>query len=250
MSAAPVFSTVMWAPSDKQGPLVTRRRGSATASYPTRAQPRRGSVDARTRCMATAKPTAAPLPPPCLQIPTASTAFGLRVLPEPRAAKSVRWEDYKFPGAEAEIAHPRMPVPVSTPAVSAKFSKSERKYQSPPECRPFRLLDLPVYHPEDVRTELNGRLVKTLNDVVPLGQSYPVLSPACAHIQYELLSIGHDLANISVTRLTYIADALPDVLRRIRRLANNVLAISATQYEADRLQALADTVRQIRKARV
>lgn len=63
-----------------------------------------------------------------------------------------------------------MPVPVSSTAVSAKYTKSEGKYQSPPECRPFRLLDLPVYHPDDVRTELNGRLVKTLNDVVPLGQ--------------------------------------------------------------------------------
>jgi hypothetical protein len=123
-----------------------------------------------------------------------------------------------------------MPVPVSTSAVSFKFTKSEGKYQSPPECRPFRLLDLPAYHPEDIRTELNGRLVKTLNDVVPLGQvrrllfllwtqlltvlfvlqTYPILSPACAYIQYELLSLGHELANISSTRLNYIADALPE----------------------------------------
>lgn len=42
------------------------------------------------------------------------------------------------------------------------------------------------------------------------------------------------------------------VLRRIRRLTNNVLVLStpATQADADRLLELADAARQIRKASV
>ncbi|KDN47688.1 hypothetical protein RSAG8_03478, partial [Rhizoctonia solani AG-8 WAC10335] len=50
----------------------------------------------------------------------------------------------------------------------------------------------------------------------------------------------------------FIADNLPDILRRIRRLTNNVLVLNtpATQGDANQLRALADAVRQIRKTAI
>ncbi|CAE6508419.1 unnamed protein product [Rhizoctonia solani] len=236
MSATPViFSSVMWAPNDKYGSLVTRRRGSGTVSHAVRgAQPciasRRNSVDARGRRSA------------C----TASVNnLGHAVQPDTKAPKSVRWllDEYKFPTEEPQEDKIRMPVPVPVKSTVSKPASN------PPACRPFHILELPVYEPEDVRAELNGRLLKTLNDVVPLSQAYPIMSPAAAHVQYELYCIGHELANITSTRLAFIADNIPDVLRRIRRLTNNVLVLAtpATLGDADRLQALANAARQIRK---
>lgn len=241
MSGPPVVLTsVMWGPADKHGPLVTRRRGSGTMPYAVRGtQPcstsRRGSVDARTRST---------LRPICT---ATANSLGVTAEPEKRAAKSVKWllDEYKFPAEDPgpQDTKPRMPVPVPVKKSPAKFASN------PPPCRPFHILELPVYRPEDVRTELNGRLLKTLNDVVPLGQTYPIMSPAASYVQYELYSIAHELASISTTRLNFIADNIPDVLRRIRRLTNNVLVLStpATQADADRLQALANAARQIRK---
>ncbi|KAG9089373.1 hypothetical protein FRC06_001575 [Ceratobasidium sp. 370] len=230
--STPVFTTVMWAPSDKYGPLVTRRRGSGTV--PRTAPGRRGSVDACTRSTS-AKGCAAP-------------AHGHRAEPERRGVKTVRWllDDYKVPAEEPKVEPHRMPVPV---IVKNPSTKSDLQ---PPACRPFKLLELPAYHPEDVRLELTNRLVKTLNDVVPLGQAYPILSPACVHIQHELISITCELADISVARLTFIADNIPDILRRIRRLTSNILtaSLSATQLEAERLQRYADSARQIRKTQI
>ncbi|KAJ1303894.1 hypothetical protein OPQ81_008306 [Rhizoctonia solani] len=223
---AVVFSSTMWATNDKYGSLITRRRGSAT--QPCIAS-RRSSVDARGRPICTAS----------------VNNLGHAVQSDQKAPKSVRWafDEYKFPAQEPQEQDIRMPVPVPTsPTVSKPAS-------NPPTCRPFHILELPVYHPEDVRAELNGRLLKTLNDVVPLSEGYPIMSPAAAHIQYELYSIGRELANTTSTRLVFIADNLPDVLRRIRRLTNNVLVLDtpATQGEANRLQALANAARQIRK---
>ncbi|KAH7333965.1 hypothetical protein B0J17DRAFT_120295 [Rhizoctonia solani] len=156
MSGAPVvFSSVMWTPSDKYGPLVTRRRGSGTASHAVRgAQPciasRRTSVDARRRSVCTAS----------------ANSLGQSAQPEVKAPKSVRWllEEHKFPTDEPQEDKIRMPVPVPV-----KHSVSKPAFQ-PPACRPFHILELPVYHPEDVRAELNTRLLKTLNDIVPLCQ--------------------------------------------------------------------------------
>jgi hypothetical protein len=159
MSGPPVFSTVMWAPSDKYGPLVTRRRGSGTMPHIGRGtQPcsasRRGSVDARAR--STSRPVC-----------TATTnSLGLSTEPKKKAAKSVKWllEDYKSPPEESKDDKSRMPTPVRVKNTSVK------SVSRPPSCRPFHTLELPVYHPDDVRIELTGRLLKTLNDVVPLGQ--------------------------------------------------------------------------------
>ncbi|KAG8713008.1 hypothetical protein FRC11_013599 [Ceratobasidium sp. 423] len=229
-----IFSSVMWTPYDKYGSLVTRRRGSGTVSHAVRGtQPciasRRNSVDARRRSVCTAS----------------ANNLGHAVQPDTKAPRSVRWllDEYKFPTEEPQEDKIRMPVPVRVnPTVSKPAS-------NPPACRPFHILELPVYEPEDVRAELNRRLLKTLNDVVPLSQAYPITSPAAAHIQYELYRIVHELANITSTRLAFIADNLPDVLRHIRRLTNNVLALStpATLGDANRLQALANAARQIRK---
>ncbi|EUC64486.1 hypothetical protein RSOL_513280 [Rhizoctonia solani AG-3 Rhs1AP] len=238
MSGTPVvFSSVMWAPSDKYGPLVTRRRGSGTVSHAVRGtQPciasRRNSVDARAR----------------RSVCTASNTIGHAAQPEAKAPKSVRWllDEYKFPTEEPQEVKIRMPVPVP---VKSSVSKSA---SNPPACRPFHILELPVYHPEDVRAELNGRLLKTLNDVVPLSQVYPIMAPAAVHIQHELYAVSHELANTTTTRLVFIADNLPDILRRIRRLTNNVLVLAtpATQDDANRLQALANAARQIRKTAI
>ncbi|QRV81193.1 hypothetical protein RhiJN_09208 [Ceratobasidium sp. AG-Ba] len=228
----PVFSSVMWAPSDKYGSLVTRRRGSGTVART--APGRRGSIDT---CARSASNKACAAPP-----------LGHRAEPDRRAVKTVRWlEDYKYPTDKPKADSYRMPVPVvvqNTPA----FSKPSQ----PPACLPFKVLELPVYHPDDVRSELTNRLVKTLNDVVPLGQTYPILSPGCVHIQHELISITRELTNISAARLNFIADNIPDILRRIRRLTNNILAttLPATQYEAEKLQGYADSARQIRKTQI
>ncbi|CUA69333.1 hypothetical protein RSOLAG22IIIB_08455 [Rhizoctonia solani] len=225
----------MWGPSDKYGPLVTRRRGSGTASHAMRGTPpciasRRNSVDTRGR----------------RSVCTASTNnLGYVAQPEEKAPKSVRWllDEYKFPTEDPQEDKIRMPVPVP---VKSSVSKPA---SNPPACRPFHILELPVYHPEDVRVELNGRLLKTLNDVVPLSEAYPIMAPAAAHVQHELYSVSHELVNTTTTRLAFIADNLPDILRRIRRLTNNVLVLTtpATQDDANRLQALANAARQIRK---
>ncbi|CAE7086658.1 unnamed protein product [Rhizoctonia solani] len=239
MSGPPiVFSSVMWGPSDKHGPLVTRRRGSGAASHAVRGtQPciasRRNSVDARRK----------------LSVCTASAnSLGHSAQPEAKAPKEVRWllDEYKFPTEEPQEDKIRMPVPVP---VNPTFSKPA---SNPPACRPFHILELPVYHPEDVRAELNGRLLKTLNDVVPLSQVYPIMAPAAAQIQHELYAVSHELASTTTARLVFVADNLPDILRRIRRLTNNVLVLTtpATQDDADRLQALAYAARQIRKTAI
>ncbi|KAG8735315.1 hypothetical protein FRC10_010745 [Ceratobasidium sp. 414] len=228
--STPVFSTVMWTPSDKYGSLVTRRRGSGT--IPRTAPGRRGSVDACARSTSV-KNCAAP-------------AHGYRAEPERRGVKTVRWlDEYKFPAEEPKVEPYRMPVPVIVQ--NPTISKSDLQ---PPACRPFKLLELPAYHPDDVRLGLTNRLVKTLNDVVPLGQAYPILSPACVHIQHELISITCELVNISEARLNFIEDNIPDILRRIRRLTGNILtaSLSVTLLEADRLQRYADSARQIRKS--
>jgi hypothetical protein len=174
MSGPPVFSTVMWAPSDKYGPLVTRRRGSGTMPHAVRGtQPcsasRRSSVDARARST---------LRPICT---ATANSLGVSAEPEKRAAKSVKWllEDYKFPVEESKDDKSRMPVPVRVKNTSAK------SVSNPPSCRPFHILELPVYHPDDVRTELTGRLLKTLNDVVPLGQ-VGFAEFGCFHFAYDL----------------------------------------------------------------
>ncbi|KAB5592306.1 hypothetical protein CTheo_4236 [Ceratobasidium theobromae] len=242
MSGPPVaFSNVMWAPSDKYGPLITRRRGSGTIAHNVRGtQPcsasRRGSMDARARST---------LRPICI---ATANSFCVSTEHEKKAAKSVKWllDEYKFPAEDSKTDNTRMPVPVRS------RSSTTKPTSHPPACRPFHLLELPVYHPDDVRTELNGRLLKTLNDVVPLGQAHPIMSTPAAYIQHEVYSIAHELADISMARLAFIADNIPDVLRRIRRLTNNVLVLStpATQADADRLLELADAARQIRKASV
>lgn len=160
MSGPPVaFSNVMWAPSDKYGPLITRRRGSGTIAHNVRGtQPcsasRRGSMDARARST---------LRPICI---ATANSFCVSTEHEKKAAKSVKWllDEYKFPAEDSKTDNTRMPVPVRS------RSSTTKPTSHPPACRPFHLLELPVYHPDDVRTELNGRLLKTLNDVVPLGQ--------------------------------------------------------------------------------
>ncbi|QRW22768.1 hypothetical protein RhiXN_07804 [Rhizoctonia solani] len=239
MSGTPViFSTVMWASNDNHGPLVTRRRGSGTMPYAVRGtQPciasRRGSIDSRgrRRSVCTA--------------PANNNTIGHAVQPDKAAPKSVRWDPSvdKYPEEEAQENKIRMPVPVP---VNSSVSKSA----SPPACRPFRIIDLPVYHRDDVRTELNERLLKTLNDVVPLSQKYPLMAPAAAYIQDELYAIAQDLAEISYSRQTYIADNIPDVLRRIRRLAGNIYVLPSppTQDDVYRLLSLANDARQIRIA--
>ncbi|CAE6439765.1 unnamed protein product [Rhizoctonia solani] len=237
MSGPPVvFSTVMWAPSDNYGPLVTRRRGSGTMPYAVRGtQPciasRRSSIDTRGRrrsgCIAS------------------TSNLGHATQPDKAAPKSVRWnlEEDKYPTDEPQENKIRMPVPVP---VKSSVSKPP---SSPPVCRPFHILELPVYRRDDVRTELNERLLKTLNDVVPLSQNYPIMSPAAAYVQYELYAICCELAEITYPRQTFIADNIPDVLRRIRRLASNIAALPTppTQGDANRLQSLANDARQIRK---
>ncbi|KAG8710322.1 hypothetical protein FRC09_000184 [Ceratobasidium sp. 395] len=228
----PVFTTVMWAPSDKYGPLVTRRRGSGTV--PRTASGRRGSVDACAR-FTPVKGCAAPF-------------HGHRAEPERRGVKTVRWlDDYKLAADEPKVDSHRMPVPVIV-----KNSTTAKADLQPPAGRSFKVLELPSYHPDDIRSELSNRLVKTLNDVVPLGQAYPILAPGCVNIQHELIAITCELADISVARLTFIADNIPDTLRRIRRLTSNILAAAfpATQHEANRLQGYADSARQIRKTQV
>ncbi|CAE6447549.1 unnamed protein product [Rhizoctonia solani] len=239
MSGPPVvFSSVMWAPSDKYGPLVTRRRGSGSVSHAVRGtQPciasRRNSVDTRGRrsvCTASAN------------------NLGQSAQPEVKAPKSVRWllDEHKFPTDEPQEDKIRMPVPVSVK------SSVPKPASQPPACRPFHILELPVYHPEDVRAELNARLLKTLNDVVPLCQTYPIMSPAGVHVQYEVYSISQELANTTEARLVFIADNLPDILRHIRRFTSNLLVFNtpATQGDAARLQAMANAVRQIRKTKI
>ncbi|CAE6438391.1 hypothetical protein RSOLAG1IB_06125 [Rhizoctonia solani AG-1 IB] len=231
-----VFSAVMWGPYDNSGSLTARRRDSGTVPHTTwTAQPRiasrRSSIDTRGRrrssCIASA------------------SQLGHAVQPDKAAPKSVRFDfdEHKYPAEGPQEDKIRMPVPVP---VKSSVSKPA---SSPPACRPFHILELPAYRREDVRTELNERLLKTLNDVVPLSQNYPIMSPAAAYVQYELYAICCELAEITYSRQTFIADNIPDVLRRIRRLASNIDALSTppTQGDADRLRSLANDARRIRK---